>query len=287
MVLVGMMMLLGVALSPLPAEAQQRTARSGQTETDLFAPFEAGLQGVQESASAVADLNGDGTLDLVVVGETDDGDDDGDGDGDDDGDNGDDDGNDGPSATVYLGDGQGGFTEADAGLTGVLNGSVSIADVSGDGAPDVLVTGEDTTGTASATLYLGDGQGGFTEANAGLTGVEGSASAIADADGDGFNDLLIAGEIGDDGDDDGDGDDGGDGDDDGDDGDDGDDEGQESRSPTSQDDSLSTTLYLGDGQGGFTEANAGLTGVQDGSVSIADVSGDGAPDLLVTGEDTT
>ncbi|WP_251954800.1 PKD domain-containing protein, partial [Salinibacter ruber] len=48
----------------------------------------------------------------------------------------------------------------------------------------------------SATLYLGDGQGGFSKANAGLTGVFRSSSSIADVDGDGSQDLLITGDAG-------------------------------------------------------------------------------------------
>jgi hypothetical protein len=42
-------------------------------------------------------------------------------------------------------------------------------------------------------------------------------------------------------------------------------------------------LYLGDGEGGFTEADAGLTGVAGSSTSAADIDGDEEPDMLVTG----
>ncbi|MFB6232129.1 MAG: T9SS type A sorting domain-containing protein [Salinibacter sp.] len=154
------------------------------------------------------------------------------------------DANDNPTATLYLGDGQGGFSEANAGLTRVLQGSTSIADVDGDGNEDLLITGGDTSGNRTATLYLGDGQGGFSEAGAGLTRVLQGSTSIADVDGDGFQDLLIAGNDGND---------------------------------------RTATLYLGDGQGGFAEANAGLTGVWPSSTSIADVDGDQDKDLLITG----
>ncbi|MCS4116057.1 surface protein [Salinibacter ruber] len=150
-----------------------------------------------------------------------------------------------PSATVYLGDGNGGFTEAGAGLTGVSNGSTSIADVDGNGDLDLLITGRNGNGTRTATVYLGDGNGDFSEAGASLTGVDNSSSSIADVNGDGTQDLLIIGE-------------------------------DASDSPTA-------TLYLGNGSRSFSEAGTGLTGVQDGSTGIADVNGDGDPDVLITG----
>ncbi|MCS4193549.1 surface protein [Salinibacter ruber] len=188
-----------------------------------FAVAGAGLTGVENSSTSIADVNGDGNLDLLITGL---------------------DANDNPTATLYLGDGSGGFTEAGAGLTDVGIGSNSIADVDGDGNLDLLITGPDANDRPTATVYLGDGSGGFAEAGAGLNGVIGSSSSIADVNGDGTTDLFITGgSIG-----------GG------------------------------ATLYLGDGSGGFTESNADLTGVSSGSSSIADVDGDGNPDLLITGE---
>lgn len=176
-------------------------------------------------------------------------------------------------------------------MIGLENGSISIADVNTDGAPDVLLTGRDAqrteyarlylgdgtgsstqanagltgvdfgsssiadvngdghpdlliTGSSTATLYLGDGTGAFTEANAGLVGVHSSSSSIADVNGDGNPDLLITGSDGED---------------------------------------TTTTLYLGDGSGNFTEANAGLPGVYSGPSSIGDVNNDGRQDLLIAG----
>jgi hypothetical protein len=189
-----------------------------------FTEAGAGLAEVAFSSTSIADVDEDGNLDLLITGA---------------------DENDDPSATLYLGDGDGGFTEAGADLTGVEEGSTSIADVNGDGHPDLLVTGYDENFDPTATLYLGDGEGGFAEAGAGLTGVFSSSTSIADVDGDGNLDLLITG-FG------------------------------ENSDPTS-------TLYLGDEEGGFTEADAWLTGVAGSSTSTADVDGDEEPDLLVTG----
>jgi hypothetical protein len=193
-----------------------------------FNEADAGLTGVGSSSTSIADMNGDGNPDLLITGS----------------------GENAPSATLYLGNGQGGFEESQAGLAGAGRGSsTSIGDVNGDGNPDLLITGLDQHTNPTATLYLGNGQGGFEEAGASLTGVRSSSTSIADVDGDGNQDLLIAGV-------------------------------DENQNPT-------TTLYLGDGQGDFAKAEVGLPKVEGGSTSIADVSGDGAKDLLVTGFSST
>jgi hypothetical protein len=112
-------------------------------------------------------VDGDGNLDLLITGDG--------------------------TATLYLGDGNGGFTEAGAGLTGVERGSSSIGDVNNDGNLDLLITGEDANFNRTATVYLGDGTGEFTEQDAGLTGVFGGSSTFRDVDNDGNLDLLITG----------------------------------------------------------------------------------------------
>ena len=204
-----------------------------------FEEANVGLMGVSSSSVSIADVDNDENRDLLVVGLEE---------------------NAGCfsvlTATLYLGNGQGDFSEADAGLTGVTASSTSIADVNGDGSQDILITGDPdpcNIGDQTTTLYLGDGQGNFSEAGAGLTDVGGGSSSIADVDGDGNQDLLINGTT------------------------------REfdgfGRRPGRK-----ATLYLGDGQGGFSEADAGLTGT-NGSTSIEDIDGDGDLDLLITGLD--
>jgi pimeloyl-ACP methyl ester carboxylesterase len=190
-----------------------------------FTEADADLADISSGSMSVADVNGDGTQDLLITGNDASGEE---------------------TATMYLGNGQGGFTEADAGLTGVDHGSTSIADIDGDGNKDLLITGRDADFDPTATLYLGDGEGGFSEANAGLTDVGDSSTSIGDIDKDGDKDLLIAGYDG---------------------------------------ENTTATLYLGNGQGGFTKADAGLAGAEDGTASIMDVDRDGNPDLLITGYD--
>jgi len=100
---------------------------------------------VASSAAAIADVNGDEHNDLLVTGivggsvlggdpATD--------------------------ATLYLGNGDGSFTAAGAGLLAVGGGSVSAADVDGDDDTDLLITGVDEGLSPTATLYENLGGGG-------------------------------------------------------------------------------------------------------------------------------
>lgn len=212
-------------------EAGSSSPHGDQVQPSLLTPAASDLTGVYDSSTSIADINGDGNLDLLITGDS----------------NSDLKGRT-YTTTLYLGDGQGGFTKANAGLPGVIGGSTSVADVNGDGNQDLLITGRDANSQSNkiAMLYLGDGQGGFTETEADLPGVNyGPSTSIADVNGDENPDILITGFTED----------------------------------------LTAALYLGDGQGGFTEAEAGLKGVRFSSTSIADVNGDGDPDLLITGEE--
>lgn len=189
----------------------------------LFSNASAGLTAVRFSSSAFADVDGDGDLDLVVTGQ---------------------DSLSVPTANLYTNDGAGGFANAGAGLAGARNGSVSFADVDGDGDQDLLVTGDIGGPAQSATLYRNDGSGGFANAGAALTAVAFSSSAFADVDRDGDQDLAIAGFDG---------------------------------------AIRTTTLYTNNGAGVFNDAGASLFGADSGQIVFADATGNGAPDLLVTG----
>jgi hypothetical protein len=125
---------------------------------------------------AVADLNGDGNLDLAVA------------------DSGD------SSVAVLLGTGNGTFLPAttyDSGGVGV--DSVAIADVNGDGVPDLLAgnhcTNQACNTVGVAGVLLGNGDGTFQAPIAFQAGDNWTDSIVgADVNGDGMPDLLLLNE---------------------------------------------------------------------------------------------
>ncbi len=141
---------------------------------------------------------------------------------------------------------------------GVSISSIAFADVDGDGDQDVLMTGSglDSNGpTTTSRLYLNDGTGTFTEVtNTPFVNVRDGAIAFADVNNDGDQDVLITG--------------------------------------YNHDVNFSnrtSVLYSNDGSGTFTEVTgtpfrgSGGDGVQWGSIAFADVTGNGAQDVLITG----
>jgi hypothetical protein len=121
---------------------------------------------------AIADMNGDGKLDLVV-------------------------GNFFLTVSVLLGNGDGTFQPAmayDVWMNGGAdignNVSVAVADVNGDGKPDVVVAERDWN---VVTVLLGNGDGTFqTRADYGSGGSDADSVAIGDVNGDGKPDLVVA-----------------------------------------------------------------------------------------------
>jgi hypothetical protein len=135
-------------------------------------------------------------------------------------------------------------------IEGVSSGSVAFADVDGDQDMDLLVTGNDTSSTYIAKLYINNGSGSFVEqVGNSFEGVAGSSVAFADIDGDNDKDVLIAGW------------------------------GTSGRSISK--------LYTNNGIGLFTEKQGTpFVGVVGGSVAFADVDGDNDQDVLITGTDS-
>ena len=204
------------------------TNDGGGTFTEVGGtPFE----GVGSSAIAFADVDGDGDQDVLVTGvnhfNT-------------------------RISKLYTNDGGGIFTEVTGTpFAGVRNGAISFADVDGDGDQDVIITGLASANTRISKLYTNNGLGMFTEMlGTPFVGVWVSAVAFADVDGDGDQDVLIAGE-------------------------------DSLQDPISK-------LYINDGGGIFTEmVGASFEGVGSGDIAFADVDGDGDPDVLITGFSTT
>ncbi|MEU8764259.1 FG-GAP-like repeat-containing protein [Streptomyces sp. NPDC048659] len=116
----------------------------------------------------LADVDGDGDADAVVVAPGSPG-----------------------RVAVLPGDGSGGFGTANVLSAGANLSSASVADVNGDGRPDLLVS---SAGTHEVLVFEGDGTGAFgTPLAFGLNGGRTpQATATADLDGDGRTDVVTA-----------------------------------------------------------------------------------------------
>src|SRR5262249_53668289 len=118
---------------------------------------------VEEAAAVAGDFTGNGRADLAVL-------DAGTG-----------------QVRIYLADGQGGFRQTSVMDVGSGATGPALADVTGDGIPDLLVGGAQ----GDVLVLAGNGDGTFqpsmrTERNVGL--------AVADLDGDGKPDFIFANE---------------------------------------------------------------------------------------------
>ncbi len=160
------------------------------------------------------------------------------------------------AADVLLGNGDGTFQTAvsyDSGGYAAL--SIAVADVNGDGHPDLLVANSCGSGGAcsdggSVGVLLGNGDGTFQAAvnyKSGDHPLEAYSVTVADVNGDGHPDLIVS-----------------------------------NKCPTSPDCVNGTVaVLLGNGDGTFQAAVSYNPGGEAFSAAVADVNGDGKPDLLV------
>jgi Bacterial Ig-like domain (group 3)/FG-GAP-like repeat len=200
-----------------------------------------GSGGLSPYAVAVADVNGDGKADILVAnsclnGSNCDG-----------------------GVAVLLGKGDGTFQPAVSYDSGGLTAtSIAVADVNGDGKPDLLVTnmyaGNGNYSRGSVGVLLGNGDGTFKPAVSYDSGGEYAYSvAVADVNADGKPDLLVANYCAD------------------------------SACATG-----GVGVFLGNGDGTFKPAVSYDSGGQVAlSVAVADVNGDGRPDLIVANQCTS
>jgi len=161
---------------------------------------------------------------------------------------------------VLLGNGDGTFRTAvtyDPG--GILSTSIAVGDVNGDNKPDLLVAngcGNSDCNSGTITVLLGNGDGTFQPTTAYGSGGYGPVSvAVADVNGDGKPDLMLVNEC----------------------------NGTQSGCPGSE-----VGLLLGNGDGTFQPVVNYSSGGSDGtygsladSLVVADVNGDGRPDMVV------
>jgi hypothetical protein len=201
----------------------------------LFMPAVTYSTGASSTFSvAVADVNGDGKPDLLVANQN----------------CGDCEG----VVSVLLGNGDGTFQPLQTYDSGGHNAfSIAVADVNGDGKPDLLVANLCTLcANGVIGVLLGNGDGTFQAAQTYNSGGIGAHSvAVADVNGDGKPDLLVA-------------------------------IGCEACSTGG------VSVLLGNGDGTFQPAKVYYSGGSDASsVAVADVNGDRKPDLLVANEGGT
>jgi hypothetical protein len=181
---------------------------------------------------AVADMNQDGQLDLVVANDNYNGD---------------------GSVSVLLGNGDGTFQNAVNYSSGGYEAwSVAVADVNGDGNPDVLVANFCSditcTGPGSVGVLLGNGDGTLQTPYAYSSGAyDADSITVADINHDGYPDLLVANQCG---------------------------------NPRCGQEGTVGVL-LGKGDGTFRPVVSYASGgYSNQAVAVADVNGDGIPDLL-------
>jgi hypothetical protein len=124
--------------------------------------------GIQPSAVAVGDFNGDGKQDLAVANETNPG-----------------------TVSVLLGHGDGTFLTAQSYAAGVYPQSVAVGDFNGDGILDLAVANFAYYGTVSVLLGKGDGTF-LTAVTYPTAGKWPRSVAVGDFNGDGKQDLAVA-----------------------------------------------------------------------------------------------
>ena len=193
-----------------------------------FTDINAGLPGVIWGGVAWGDYDNDGRLDILIVGDT----------------------GSGNISRVYRNSGNGTFSwNTNAVLSGVKEGSVAWGDYDNDGRLDILLTGAAWEGdwVKVSRVYRNNGNGTFSDINAGLQGVQDGSVAWGDYDNDGRLDILLTGFTGYTG------------------------AGDISR------------VYRNNGNGTFTDINAGVPGVSYGGVAWGDYDNDGWLDILISG----
>lgn len=154
-------------------------------------------------------------------------------------------------AVLYLNDGTGNFSEAPINdIQGLRGGSLDFFDADGDNDLDLIQTGSVSLAEVKTNLYLNDGAGNFTlDVNNLFAGIWQSSVNVLDVNNDGHDDLLMSGYEGGVG--------------------------------------LTNKLYINDGNAIFTElTNTGLVEVNECDINSADINGDGAVDIIITGRDS-
>ena len=131
-----------------------------------------GIVGVADAALAFGDVDGDDDMDLLLSGASEDG----------------------ATSILYLNDGNGLFEDSGVALPSLAEPAVAF--MNNGSVLNILMAGLDD-GVAKTYLYSNDGELNFTEVDHDLVNVEKGMIDVADADFDGYDDILIAGKLAD------------------------------------------------------------------------------------------
>ncbi len=137
----------------------------------FFVNGTSGLPGVHRSRADAADFNGDGLMDVVLGGESDNG----------------------LIMGVWLGDGSGSFTPGPTTFEPLALSSLGISDMDEDGDMDFIVGGFTSSGRPTVRLFENDGNAGFTRVEAGFPELYFAAAAFGDIDFDNDADIIVSG----------------------------------------------------------------------------------------------
>jgi len=137
---------------------------TGNGQGEFSSPVTLGA-GENRYSTAVADVNGDGSLDLITTSALKN------------------------TVNVQLGNGDGTFGPGETITVGSAPTSVAVADLNGDGRPDLVTTNSDGN---SVSVLLGNGDGTFSVQHTFPVGRSPRDVAVADLSGDGVPDLIVA-----------------------------------------------------------------------------------------------
>ena len=202
----------------------QFSVRGSCAPTNRFLDSMAGIRTAAGTALSWGDYDNDGLLDLAMLGF--------------DGTN--------RFTDLYRNLGGGSFTNVEAGFVPLESGRLAWGDYDNDGFLDIAMSGVSTSGTVTA-IYRNQGDGTFSDINAGLPGTMSGGLAWGDYDNDGDLDLVVSGYT---------------------------------LSTTI------ARLYRNDGNR-FVRANQHLVPLQNGRAAWVDVAKSGWKDLIMTGDSGT
>jgi len=143
--------------------------------TDINAGLVEGVTGTQQFGNTAywGDYDNDGDLDILISGTNSSGN---------------------PTGKIYRNDNDDVFTDIYADIPQVFDGEMQWFDFDNDNRLDILAAGTDHNGNRLAEIYKNDGDGEFTDINAGFEGVTTAKVSITDFNNDGNPDILISGD---------------------------------------------------------------------------------------------